>query len=420
MAHMGEHRVPMLGSRRFEDPAHSADPKIRAIVSGLQTLDVVPPARAHFRAELRAQLVAVAPRLVAEGVGAETSVVAPAPVAAATVSAPEARTAPERRRSRLSLGRPFALVTACLALLGLILGGATVLSRHALPGDALYGLKRAGENLQLATASSPADKAADLLGFASQRADEVLALLADDNASAADPSSISTDTAKLVTSTLGDADSELRQASRAMSSAAVRQHSGAPLAGLLSWSPGQLDRLQDVLGRIPAGSLHARAAESQRLVLQARSQARALRAVAACADPTTDRSNALGPIPVARCTTRPSTPPKVTRPAPTTGTTRPRTTHSRSVGTVAPPAGSPSGSGRGSSSAPAPQGSTSGSATLPVTVPTLPVTLPSLPTLLPSVAPPSVTAGSCGLSASVPGLGGVTVGTCGISLHPGH
>jgi len=31
---MTEHRVPMLGSlRRYEDPAHSADPAIRGIVT---------------------------------------------------------------------------------------------------------------------------------------------------------------------------------------------------------------------------------------------------------------------------------------------------------------------------------------------------------------------------------------------------
>src|SRR4051812_7061057 len=74
MTQMGEHRVSMLGSlRRYEDPARSSDPRIRAVVAGLSTLEIAPPARAHFRAELRSQLVAVAPRLVAEGLSAEAT-----------------------------------------------------------------------------------------------------------------------------------------------------------------------------------------------------------------------------------------------------------------------------------------------------------------------------------------------------------
>src|SRR4051794_33430320 len=113
MAQMGEHRVPLLGAlRRYEDPAHSADPKIREIVTGLRTLEVAPPPRAHFRAELRAQLVAVAPRLVAEGVEAEASAAPnarPRPAAAAD-------TVKERRSFlaglRIPGGRPLGIVTA--------------------------------------------------------------------------------------------------------------------------------------------------------------------------------------------------------------------------------------------------------------------------------------------------------------------
>ncbi|MGN6607934.1 MAG: DUF5667 domain-containing protein [Jatrophihabitans sp.] len=420
---MGEHRVPLLGSRRFEDPARSSDPTIRAIVAQLQTLDPVPPPRAHFKAELRAQLVAVAPRLVAEGVAAETSAAPAATVARASLNTQAAAEESTRRRS--FFGRPLAIVTACVALLGILLGGATVLSRHALPGDTLYSLKRASENLELATASSPGDKAADLLSFATNRTNEVLALLADDNATPNNPASVSPGTAALVRSTLSDADSELRQASRAMSALAVSRHSGAPLQALLRWAPGQLARFQDILDRLPSGPLADRADASQQLVEQARSQAARLAAVAGCATPTTSDSNGLGPIPVSGCGS--VTPPGVGTPAPTSvpTTSAPRGTHSAPAGThgttpVTVPSGGGAGTGGGqggaTSTTPAPAGSTTtGNGGLP----SLPLPLPTVPTTIPPVKVPTVSTGSCGITAGVPGLG-LTLGPCGISANIGH
>src|SRR5436190_1987747 len=137
MAEMAEHRVSMLGSslRRFEDPTRSADPRIRAVVAGLRTLEIAPPARAHFRAELRAQ-----------------------------------------------------------------------------PGDALYGLKRASENVELSLASGPTDKANLLLDFAKTRADEVNQLLSRASSvavgrGATASGQISSHTADLIRSTLASADS---------------------------------------------------------------------------------------------------------------------------------------------------------------------------------------------------------------------
>ena len=72
MTEMGEHRVALLGAswRRSEDPATSRDPRMRAVVGALATLPA-PPMRAEFRAELRAQLVAITPRIVAESAPAD-------------------------------------------------------------------------------------------------------------------------------------------------------------------------------------------------------------------------------------------------------------------------------------------------------------------------------------------------------------
>jgi hypothetical protein len=53
-----------------------------------------------------------------------------------------------------------------------LLAGATVASADSLPDDALYGFKLAGEQLRLAIANSPEDRAAVDLSIASHRLDE--------------------------------------------------------------------------------------------------------------------------------------------------------------------------------------------------------------------------------------------------------
>src|SRR3954452_13145573 len=90
---MADHRVSLhgLSLRRYEDPTQSPDPRVRAVIAGLQTLDPAPAPRAHFRAELRAQLVAVAPRLIADGIAAEGKMIdiVPRPTAVDAVPQPE-------------------------------------------------------------------------------------------------------------------------------------------------------------------------------------------------------------------------------------------------------------------------------------------------------------------------------------------
>ena len=73
------------------------------------------------------------------------------------------------------LGKPAPMLVRMLAigvlLVGLV-GGATVASADTLPDDALYGLKLAGEQLRLAVAVSPEDRASVELSIAEHRLDE--------------------------------------------------------------------------------------------------------------------------------------------------------------------------------------------------------------------------------------------------------
>src|SRR3954447_13738346 len=74
MNEMSEHRVTMLGAswRRSGDPGRPRAPRGRAVVGALATLPAAPP-RAEFRADLRAPLVAVTPRIVAHGTQARSA-----------------------------------------------------------------------------------------------------------------------------------------------------------------------------------------------------------------------------------------------------------------------------------------------------------------------------------------------------------
>lgn len=391
------HRVPMLGGRsRFPDPERSSDPAVRDLVTALATLPSPAP-RAHFRAELRAQLVAVTPRLVVEG--------------REEAAAETAHRDGERSRPHLRIARGLRVAVACLAVFAMLLGGAVWLSRSALPGDALYGLKRASENAQLALASGSQQRAADLLAFAKTRADEVSELLAQPSAWAAGPQAdagIGADKAALIRSTLGSADDDLRQASQLLGSQAVRSRSGGPLDMLLQWAPGQQDRLTDITGRIPAGGLHQNAQSSADLVAAAVARAKSLQANVSCSCVGGAGSDGLGPRPCQPCmagtgqpTTTPATP---TLPAPTTGhrgaTTQPVP---GSTTTTAPAGNGTSGTGGASGT-----GSSGG------VLPTVPVPTPGLPSVpLPTITlPPLSSSGSCTPLVTV---GPIKIG-CGVSV----
>jgi hypothetical protein len=395
---MAEHRVPVLSGalHRYVDPARSSDPRIREIVAALGTLEPAPAPRAHFRAELRAQLVAVTPRLVAEG---EPSRPSPEPAAS------------RRRLPHLRLGHKVRVAAAALTVLVMALTGAVWLSRSAVPGDALYGLKRASENAQFSLTSGDVARAKDLLSFAKTRADEVSTLLGNASASAAGPQAdgISAHTASLVTSTLGSADDDVQRAARLLGGKAVADRSAGPLDVMTAWAPGQQGRLAAIVSRIPAGALHARAQQSADLVAAAFARAQQLRAQLGCGCLANGHSDELGPVPCTTCTApnhapTPSAPGSSTpaRPAPHGSTTAPAPNRPGS-----PRQGS-SGSSGGGGTAPAPGGGATPTPTGPL--PTLP--LPTLP--LPTSPP--VTADSCGASVSLgPIL--VGVGTCGIHLH---
>jgi len=311
MDEMSEHRVPMLGAswRRSEDPALSRDPRIRAVVGALAALPAPEP-NSVFRAELRAQLVAIAPRIIAESAPAKAPTLTETrPVAkpAAAAAKPKHADGAFARLRGVSLGRPLAVATAVLTAFVVLLGGAVWMSQKAAPGDTLYGLKRASENVRLDLAGNDTSKAKLYLEFAGRRADEANTLAsratADAMGSGYHAGAIDSHTADLIASTLGSADSDVKNATTLLTKQAVTSNSSDPLKIITDWAPSQIARLKQLAASMPDGALRQRAQSSASLVTAAATRAKALvpAVVNGCA--STAKADALGVLPAGTCVT---------------------------------------------------------------------------------------------------------------------
>ncbi len=403
------HRFPVPRPLRREpapaEPAGSEDPQVRELVAELAQLRIAPEPDPRFRAELRTQLVAVTPRLVAEG-AAHTD----------RRGAGARRTDDRPARRGIRWRRVTAGLVSAVVVLGLVLGICVWLSRDSLPGDALYGLKRTSERVQLFFASSDTDRAEDYLQFARRRADEVTALVHRDSASALgrgpSAAAVSTHTAKLVNETLNSADSDTRTAMRLLGRQVADKKSAGPLDPMKAWAPPQLTRLQGIAKTAPAGALRQRVDESVDVIKAVWTRTLALDATATCGCTGTAGSDLLGPKPCSACLA-PTSPgggsgsSAVTSPAapggPGTGGRHTTSGGATSTGTrgggaspattsaagAGPPSTSTPGGAARTSGAPAPSSSSSRTP--------LPVRLPSLPVQVPSISLP-VEANPCHVS----------------------
>jgi hypothetical protein len=396
---MTEHRVSLrsISLRRYEDPARSRDPRVRAVVAGLSTIDVAPPPRAHFRAELRAQLVAVAPRLIADGVAAEGQMIdivpRPTPELVASPAERSHRTRIAAGLRSIPIARPLTVAATLITVFALLLGGAVWMSRNALPGDALYGLKRASENFQYAMAGSDQERANLLLDFAGTRVDEAQGLVDRSSATALgtglSAGGISAETEQQINSNLASADGDVRNAAQLLGNDAVKSDNPHPLATMTAWAPGQLARLHRLANAVPVGILRARTSQSSKLVHAAEHRAKTLQTKVTCGAPASTSSDSLGPVPAADCgSTAPSLPAKH----------RKKHRHHGHHGHGTKPAGSQISQPIVATTTPAPGGGKqhpgSGPSVGPTTPPSThkpPITLPTLPSIpipnpLPSVS----------------------------------
>ena len=406
---MAELRSLAAALRRYPDPVASTDPTITMLIDRLSSLPSPPKPSPGYRADLRAQLVAVTPRLVTEGL-------TPGVVAG---SAGGTRGRIRAAWQRVPMRRPLAVVGTLVVVFGLLLSGAVWLSSSTLPGDSLYGLKRTSESVQLSMTNGSGARGKEYLTLAKRRANEVSALLSRVSALAAGTGvdaagGINSHTVSLVTDTLNDADADLRNASRLLTEQAVRSLSADSLQTITGSVPDQVSRLTQILNRIPASPLHDRAASSEQLAERVLDRANRLHGNLGCTCLTETSSDDLGPLPC----TLPCTPPPAKTGSP--GPPAPGGAGTSPGGGGTSPSGahsSATGSGASASLPGIPGVSTTGGGSVLSTPTGTGVSggssgAPSLS--LPASGP--ITIDSCGLTVRLGSIG-IGLGPCGLHLH---
>lgn len=147
----------------------------------------------------------------------------------------------------------FAIASvAMLALVFSLTGMSLLLARDALPGDALYGIKRTAEAASLGLTFGDEPKALKHLEFASARVNEIETL------AQRYPNPLESPAGGYLTA-LSDFDNDASAGSRQLIALATR-HDGRQLEALRSWSGQQAERLAEVSSRLPGAALNRQGA----------------------------------------------------------------------------------------------------------------------------------------------------------------
>ena len=334
-------------ARLLESGGRSDDPAVGPFVALAEALTAVPALdgpRPEFRAALRQRLVAVA---TVQGAGVPA-------VSPATRLREAGETWKVQRRMAVLAGS----AAAATAIAGVGLGAS-----RSLPGDPFYGVKRATEDVQLATTFGQEAKGRRHLEFARTRLAEVKALTGQSSALSdvmpGKPSALaalvdeaSSDT---IVATLQDMDDETRAGANDL--IAVYRDSGSrgPLETLDAFTRTQYTDLRQVLPALPTAA-RAHAISSLALLTAVSKQT----------------------VTLAGSQSTPETPGPASTP-------RAGGKHTKSATPEPHQTTAPSGAGGGSSSSPGT--STGGAGTQPTPPADVPNDLPSQPPTIPPVLP---------------------------------
>ncbi|MEU9507673.1 DUF5667 domain-containing protein [Micromonospora sp. NPDC048170] len=255
-----------------------ADDQLAVLVAVGQRLHAAPPAvevDPEFRTGLRAMLLATAER---EGIAAPT---------AATPEPASRRSAAEPGRNRLlpavtaRRARARGAILVGVAAGAVALSGISAASENAVPGDALYGMKRSTERAQLALTGSDVSRGQLFLDFARTRLAEAAALRGDEDGFSA---------------VLDDMDADTRQGVRLLTSAAMQRSDPAALDAVNAFLTGQRRAVGGLIDDATRAD-RDRTRRSLALLDAVRKRSDALRAAIACGLPAPVGSDALGPAP---------------------------------------------------------------------------------------------------------------------------
>lgn len=230
----------------------------------------------------------------------------------------ETAAATERRRWR---PRTADLVAAALFLVMAATGLTLVLSRNALPGDTLYGLKRAGESTSLGLTFGDQARAQKHLEFATNRVSELGELADKGGATEAD-----------YRRAVDDFATDLRAGVAQLTEVATADDGGTQqLSDLRLWARSQEERLASQQNGLTPGAAAA-VGDARGLLGKVLQRSTELVARMNCYEITTGTSDDLGLLPAkGECTKKPSTPAAgqgspTTPPPPTSESTGPDAT----------------------------------------------------------------------------------------------
>ncbi|WP_433127459.1 DUF5667 domain-containing protein [Micromonospora sp. CA-240977] len=263
------------GARRHHVRAR-VDGQLAPLVAVGQRLSTDPPAvevDQDFRTGLRAMLLATAER---EGLGTAPAASEPAATRPATTARGRLLPAVTARRARARGAILIGIAAGAIAVSGI-----SAASENAVPGDALYGMKRSTERAQLALASSDISRGQLFLDFARTRLGEAAELRGDRIGYSA---------------VLDDMDADTRQGVRLLTTAAAQRAEPGSLDTLNTFVTGQRRAVSGLLD----GSTRVdreRTQRSLRLLDTIRERSDTLRAAIACGLPAPTASDTLGPHP---------------------------------------------------------------------------------------------------------------------------
>ncbi len=251
---------------------------------------------------------------------APTQDVTGAPARAGTPASTAVVRLADRRRGRAVTGgvqgRLLVAAAASLCLLAALSAMSLVLSRDALPGDALYGFKRSAESAELGLTFGNEPRGFKHLQFATARVDEIEALAARAGGSGSGGNAGSFVTA------LQAFDTDAAAGSRLLIETATNS-GGGELAVLRGWAEQQQLRLDDAGSVMPDRAL-SRANGSLDLLARVAARAAALQARLPCLTVTSGARDEIGLVPAdGRCVAAPSVEPGQSDP---TSTVRPGST----------------------------------------------------------------------------------------------
>jgi len=278
----------------------------RALVDLLATLNPATGPTAGERDRMRARVLA---GIADDEVGVRTGdrpVRAARPVAAPDTRGPQGRRGPGDRpmSGRSAPTRPggpasdrpgggararFAVAAvAVLALVFSLAGMSLLLARDAIPGEALYGLKRTAEAATLGLTFGDESRALKHLELATARISEIETL------AARHPDPTSAPISGYLAA-LGDFDSDATAGSRQLIALATRDD-GRLLSALRGWAEQQSDRLRTVTPQLPLDSAE-RANASVSLLNRIAARSAALFARMPCYQITSGLADDIGSLP---------------------------------------------------------------------------------------------------------------------------